>query len=196
MPIKEREQEVDSCWSLLHQTFLYFCVVRSKQKKKVYLSSNSKSVFFHQLIPQLYFWWSVKQEALAVFFFFDPSISATADSFRGENSRTKQLRRKKLLYLGGGICNSLWLLITQSLMATVHSLVGLLQFQLWYPARCDQWALPPSILPYVVSTHICNRAGIEYKRNDSISLRRLGYKTHCSFHLGLSLSLITCSKTS
>lgn len=40
----------------------------------------------------------------------------------------------------------------------------------------------------------CSRAGIEQKTNDDISILRLSYKTHSSFHPGLFLSIIMCSK--
>lgn len=103
---------------------------------------------------------------------------------------------KKLFYLAGAICNSFltidytnprWLqrtLLLASYNSTpdnkpdVPSDLCLLVFSLCSP-------LPP-----------CTRVGNEYKKNDGLSLPRLGYKTLGSFCLGLSFSLITLSKES
>ena len=69
-----------------------------------------------------------------------------------------------------------------SLEAVVTSLQEGLQWPLLLVSR--SYGVPANIVPEVWSVW-----PTEYRKSDSLSLLRLGYKRHCSFFLGLSVSV-------
>ena len=135
-------------------------------------------------------WWSNRH--LSVFFlFFDPPsvqlplflLTPSGTEIAGQENKEEYFLSfsRGYLYFSPGYClqSTLWLAPYNFPCVTSQG----------YPTDPTSWNSPLyNPLPH------SSRAGIEQKRNDYLSILRLCYKIHGSFHLSLSIFIITCSK--
>lgn len=178
------------CWQLLKLVVLYlslyFCIIKvSKIKTLIFFSSNSRVLLFYYPTPLCFCWSAMKQRAFINLCSFlcstlSPTASIPPDSLWDKTRRYR--KRRNHFHLAGATCNSL-LVIDYGTLSNWPSTSA--------PVIPTSWCSPLyNLLPH------CTRVGIVQKKNDDISILRLDYKTHCGFHLDLSVSIITWSKKS
>lgn len=174
------------CWQLLKlialHLSLYFCIIKVSKIKTIFLNQTPK--FYFSTIPHLCVFAMTQRAFINLCSFlcstFSPTASLPLDSLWDKTRRYR--KKRKHFQLAGATCNS-------------FSVIDYGTLSKWPPTSAPviptSWCSPlHNLLPH------CTRVGIEQKKNDDITILRLDYKTHCGFHLDLSLSIITCLKKS